>query len=131
MNLSEIQIKPINSQREFEAASAIIDALVDADLIEDPEQRKRALDLLEAIAILAHAYEQKHYTIPKSTPIEAIVQRMEQLNLSQKDVAPYFGGESRVSEVLNGKRNMTIKMARALHKHLKIPAETLLREMPT
>lgn len=130
MNLSEIQIKPINSQQEFEEASAIIDALVDADLIAEPNERKQALDLLEAIAILAHEYEKKHYAIPKSNPIEAILQRMEQLNLSQKDVALYFGGENRVSEVLSGKRNFTIKMARALHKHLKIPAEMLLQEMP-
>ena len=65
INLSEIQIKTINSQQEFEEASAIIDALVDADLIADPEERKRALDLLEAIAILAHEYEKKHYAIPK------------------------------------------------------------------
>jgi HTH-type transcriptional regulator/antitoxin HigA len=49
-------------------------------------------------------------------------------HLSRKDVAAYFGGENRVSEVLSGKRSLTIKMIRALHRHLQIPAETVLRE---
>ncbi len=128
MNLTAIQIKPITNQQEFEEACVIIDALVDADLIADPAERKKALDLLEAIALLAHEYEKKHFSIPKPDPIEAIKERMEQLNLSQKDVATYFGGENRVSEVLSGKRSLTMKMVRALHTHLKIRAETLLRE---
>lgn len=128
MNLTAIQIKPITNQQEFEEACILIDALVDADLIADPNDRKKALDLLEAIALLAHEYEKKHYAIPKPNPIEAIKERMEQLNLTRKDVALYFGGENRVSEVLSGKRSLTIKMVRALHTHLKIPAETLLRE---
>lgn len=128
MNLTAIQIKPITNQQEFEEACVIIDALVDADLITDPDERKKALDLLEAIALLAHEYEKKHFAIPKPNPIEAIKERMEQLNLTRKDVALYFGGENRVSEVLSGKRSLTIKMVRALHTHLKIPAETLLRE---
>jgi len=128
MDLTAIQIKPITNQQEFEEACILIDALVDADLIADPDERKKALDLLEAITLLAHEYEKKHFAIPKPNPIEAIKERMEQLNLTRKDVALYFGGENRVSEVLNGKRSLTIKMIRALHTHLKIPAETLLRE---
>ena len=126
MNLSEIRIKPITNQAEFEEASDIIDALVDTDLIEDPIERKKALDILEAVAILACEYEKKHFPIPKPDPIEAIKERMEQLNLSQKDVAIYFGGENRVSEVLNGKRRLSIKMIRELSVHLNISAETLL-----
>jgi HTH-type transcriptional regulator/antitoxin HigA len=128
MNLTSIQIKPITNQQEFEEACVLIDALVDVDLITDPAERKKGLDLLEAIALLAHEYEKKHFTIPKPNPIEAIKERMEQLSLSQKDVATYFGGENRVSEVLSGKRSLTMKMVRALYKHLKIPAETLLRD---
>jgi HTH-type transcriptional regulator/antitoxin HigA len=128
MNLSAIQIRPITNQQEFEEACTLIDALVDADLIKDPVERKKGLDLLEAIALLAHEYEKKHFAIPKPDPIEAIKERMEQLSLSQKDVATYFGGENRVSEVLSGKRSLTMKMVRALHTHLKISAETLLRE---
>ena len=126
MNLLEIKIKPITNQTEFEEASEIIDALVDADLIEDPIERKKALNILEAVAILACEYEKKHFPIAKPSPLEAVKERMEQLHLTQKDVAAYFGGENRVSEVLNGKRNLSIKMIRALSLNLNISADTLL-----
>ncbi|MBC8155522.1 MAG: helix-turn-helix domain-containing protein [Bacteroidetes bacterium] len=64
--------------------------------------------------------------LPKPDPIAAIKERMEQLNLSQRDVAVYFGGENRVSEVLNRRRPLTLKMIKALHQHLGIPTDTLL-----
>ena len=126
MNLDAIKITPITNEVEFHTANEIIDTLIDSDLIEDPIERKRASDILEAIAILAHEYEKKHYPIPKPNPIEAIKERMEQLNLSQKDVALYFGGENRVSEILTGKRKLTIRMIKELHKHLNISTDTLL-----
>lgn len=127
MNISNIKIDPVTNQKEFEEAIAIIESLMDTDSIQDTEERKKALDILEAVSILAMAYEKKHFSIPKPDPIQAIRERMTQLNLSQKDVAPWFGGENRASEVLNGKRSLTINMIRALHKFLQIPAETLLR----
>jgi HTH-type transcriptional regulator/antitoxin HigA len=126
MNISEIKIKPITNQKEFDEANQIMDALVDADLIQDPLKREKALAILGAIATLAHEYEKKHFPIPKPDPIEAIKERMEQLSLTQKDVAPYFGGENRVSEVLNGKRSLTVNMIKALSKALKISTDTLL-----
>ncbi len=126
MILSNIKIKPITNEAEFEAASKVIDSLIDSDLIEDPIERKKALDILEAITILAIEFEKKHYPISKPKPIEAIKERMEQLNLSQKDVAPYFGGENRVSEILSGKRKLTIRMIKALNKHLHISTDILL-----
>ncbi|SDF22587.1 HTH-type transcriptional regulator / antitoxin HigA [Dyadobacter soli] len=126
INIDEITIKPITSQADFEEADKVINALMDADLLEDEAERKKALDILEAITVLAIDYEKKHYPMPKPDPIEAIKERMEQLHLSRKDVAPYFGGENRVSEVLNKKRNLTIKMIREISKNLGIPAETLL-----
>lgn len=126
INLDEITIKPITSQADFEEAGKVINALMDADLLEDEAERRRALDILEAITVLAIDYEKKHYPMPKPDPIEAIKERMEQLHLSRKDVAPYFGGENRVSEVLNKKRSLTIKMIREISKNLGIPAETLL-----
>ncbi len=126
INLNEITIKPITNQADFEEAGKVINALMDVDLLEDEAERKKALDILEAITVLAIDYEKKHYPIPKPDPIEAIKERMEQLHLSRKDVAPYFGGENRVSEVLNKKRNLTIKMIREISKNLGIPAETLL-----
>ena len=84
MILSNIQIKSVTNEAEFEEANKIIDALIDADLIVDPIERKKALDVLEAMSILAYEYEKKHYPIPKPNPMEAIKERMEQLNLSQK-----------------------------------------------
>jgi HTH-type transcriptional regulator/antitoxin HigA len=126
INLDEIAIRPITNSVDFEEASKIIDALVDADLLEDPKERKRALDILEAVTVLAIDYEKRHFPIQKPDPIEAIKERMSQLHLTRKDVAPYFGGENRVSEVLNKKRNLTIRMIRELNKNLGIPIDTLL-----
>ena len=125
-DLDKIIIKPITNEQDFEEANDIINTLVDADLIEDFEQRKKALDILEAITVLAIDYEKRHYPIPMPDPIEAIKQRMLMLNLSQKDIAKYLGGENRVSEILNRKRNLTLKMAREIHKNLGISAEVLL-----
>ena len=72
------------------------------------------------------AYEQKHYKINPPDPVEAIKFRMEQLRLKPPDLAKILGGRSRVSEVLNKKRKLTVEMMRSLHKHLAIPAECLL-----
>ena len=126
INLDDIVIRPITNSVDFEEASKIIDALIDADLLEDLKLRKRALDILEAVTVLAIDYEKRHFPFPKPDPIEAIKERMSQLHLTRKDVAPYFGGENRVSEVFNKKRNLTIKMIRELNKNLGIPVDTLL-----
>ncbi|MEA5429339.1 helix-turn-helix domain-containing protein [Arcicella lustrica] len=126
INLDAIEIKPITNQADFERASALIDALIDADLIEDEATRNKALDILDAISVLALDYEKKHFPIEKLDPIESIKQRIEMLNLSQKEVAKYFGGENRVSEVLNRKRPLTLKMVKNLYHGLGIPAEVLL-----
>jgi HTH-type transcriptional regulator / antitoxin HigA len=87
MNLETIKIRPITNEKEFIEAGKIIDLLIDADLIDNPIERKKALDLLESITILAVEYEQKHYPIPKPHPIEAIKESIEQLNLSPKTIA--------------------------------------------
>ena len=128
INIHKIIIKPITNDDEFERAGRIIDALIDYDLIENILDRKKAADILEAITILAIDYEKKHYPIPKPNPIDAIKQRMEQLNLSQKDVAKYFGGVNRVSEVLNGKRKLSLRMIKALHSNLNIATNILIRD---
>lgn len=126
INLDEITITPIVTPLDYAHASELINTLVDADLIEDQEQRTKALNLLEAISVLAIDYEKKHQPIERLDPIEAIKQRMEMLNLTQKQVADYFGGENRASEVLNGKRRLTLKMMRNLYQGLGISAESLL-----
>jgi len=120
INLDSITIKPIVNEQDFMEASKVIDTLIDADMIENPEQRQRALEILNAITILAIDYEKKHYPIPAPDPIEAIKERMKMLNLSQKDIVLYFGGENRVSEVLNKKRSLSLRMIKELHKNLGI-----------
>jgi HTH-type transcriptional regulator/antitoxin HigA len=126
INLDSITIKPIVNEQDFMEASKVIDTLIDADMIENPEQRQRALEILNAITILAIDYEKKHYPIPAPNPIEAIKERMKMLNLSQKDIALYFGGENRVSEVLNKKRSLSLRMIKELHKNLGISADVLI-----
>lgn len=127
ININTIVIKPITNAKEFDEANNIIEQLVDADLIKDKKERTKALAVLEAITILACEYEKKHFPIPEIDPIEAIKERMQQLHLSQKDVAKFFGGNNRASEVLNRKRNLTLKMIKELYTNLRIPAETLLQ----
>lgn len=69
LNLRAIQIKPITNEEEFVEARHIIDMLIDADMIEDDTESKKALDILDAITILASEYESKHYSIPISNPV--------------------------------------------------------------
>jgi HTH-type transcriptional regulator/antitoxin HigA len=68
----------------------------------------------------------KHYPIAPPDPIDAIKFRMEQMDMTKDDMIKYLGSQSRVSEILNRKRNLTLKMVKSLYKGLKIPAETLL-----
>jgi HTH-type transcriptional regulator / antitoxin HigA len=83
-------------------------------------------DRLDVLVTLVEAYEQKHYRVDPPDPIEAIKFRMEQLELKPSDLAKILGGRSRVSEVLNKTRKLTVEMMRPLRKHLAIPAESLL-----
>jgi len=86
------------------------------------------MDELELLTALVEMYEDRHYPISPPDPVDAIRFRMEQLGLSQKDMTPFMGNKSKVSEVLNRKRPLTLAMMRALHKGLGIPAEVLLKE---
>jgi HTH-type transcriptional regulator/antitoxin HigA len=81
----------------------------------------------EVLTILISDYERMHYPVEAPTPLEAIKFRMEQLNLLQKDLALYLGSATRVSEVLNGKRQLTLNMIAALHNGLNIPLASLLQ----
>jgi HTH-type transcriptional regulator/antitoxin HigA len=126
IDLNTIVIKPIRKEEDFTRAKAIIELLIDADEIEDEAKKEKALDILETVTILAIEYEKKTSPVEKLDPIEAIKQRLEMLNLPQKDLAKYLGGENRVSEILNRKRPLTYKMAKSLYKHFGISAEVLL-----
>ena len=114
--------KVIKNDREYAAALARIDQLMDA-APGTPEG-----DELELLATLVEVYEDKHFPIELPDPLEAIRFRMEQSGLKQQDLVPYIGSRSKVSEVLAGKRPLSLKMIRALHKGLGVPAEVLLRE---
>ncbi|HXC25649.1 MAG TPA: hypothetical protein VNU46_07015, partial [Gemmatimonadaceae bacterium] len=84
-------------------------------------------DLLDVLATLVQAYEDKHWPMDPPDPIAAILFYMEQKGLARRDLEQYIGGKGRVSEVLNRKRPLTIQMIRKLHDGLGIPAEVLIR----
>jgi HTH-type transcriptional regulator/antitoxin HigA len=83
---------------------------------------------LELLSLLIETYERENFQVLPPTPAEAIRFRMEQLNLKQADIAPLFGGKTRVSEVLNLKRPLTLKMISLLHNYLDIPLESLISD---
>ncbi|MDE0141626.1 MAG: hypothetical protein OXI80_08470 [Caldilineaceae bacterium] len=115
------KFKSIRTEEEHEAALARIDEIFHAE-VGTPEGEE-----LDELVDLVESYEDKHYPIGLPDPISAIEFRMDQANLSQKDLIPYIGSSAKVSEVLSGKRDLTMSMARALHEHLGIPADVLLQ----
>jgi len=115
-------IKPIKTEADYEAALERISDLMDA------KSGTMEADELEVLATLVEYYEAEHYPIGMPDPIAAIRFRMEQAELNQRDLIPYIGSRSKVSEVLSGKRPLTLQMMRSLSQHLGIPAEVLLQE---
>ncbi len=81
---------------------------------------------MELLSLLIEQYEHENHRMEAPTPVEAIKFRMEQMGLKQTDIAPLFGGKTRVSEVLNGKRSLTLKMITLLNRYLGIPLESLI-----
>lgn len=115
------RIKAIRSEADYGAALARIDALMDAET-GTPEGEE-----LDVLSDLVEHYEAKQLPMGFPGPIAAIQHRMEQSGLSQRDLIPLIGTRSKVSEVLSGRRQITMQMARALHEHLGIPAGVLLQ----
>lgn len=98
-----------------------------SDLVSlDPELGTSASDELELLALIAETYEKEKFRIERPTPVDAILHRMHEQGLRQTDLVPYFGSRSRASEVLSGKRPLTISMIRALADGLSIPIEVLV-----
>lgn len=85
-------------------------------------------DELDVLMLLVEKYEDEHYAIPASDPIEAIKFLMEQKGLSRKDLEPYTGTSARVSEILNKKRGLSLSMIKKLHEGLNIPYECLIAQ---
>lgn len=117
-----MDIKSIRTEQEYEAALTRVDELMDAEL-GTPEGEE-----LDVLVDLIEAYESRHVPMGYPSAVEAIEFRMEQDGLSPRDLVPFIGSRTKVSEVLSGKRAVTMPMARALHKHLGIPAEVLMRD---
>ncbi len=114
-------VEPIRTEADYETALARIDALMDAEP-GSPEGRE-----LDVLVDLVELYESRHDPMGYPDPVAAIEFRMEQAGLSPRDLIPFIGSRAKVSEVLSGKRAITMPMARALHEHLGVPADVLLR----
>ena len=114
--------KIIKTEDDYQKALSCIDALMDAEP-NTPEG-----DELELLVTLIELYEDKRYKIDMPDAIEAIKFRMEHLNLNQQALVSLIGSKSKVSEILNKKRPLSLSMMRALHEGLGIPAELLLQE---
>lgn len=113
-------IKPIRNDEDLQAAFRRLEAIFQAEA-GTPEA-----DEMEVWVALIEAYENQHYPIAPPDPVEAIKFRMEQQNLTPRDLEAYIGGSGRVSEVLNRKRPLSLKMIKRLHDGLHIPYESLL-----
>lgn len=122
--LDTIDIRPIHTKADYQAALKDISALME----HDPELGTPDGDRLDVLATLVQAYEAKHYAIAPPDPIEAIKFRMEQGGLSIKDLEPLIGKSNRVYEVLGRTRPLTLPMIRRLHEGLGIPAEVLIAQ---
>ncbi len=119
-----MDVKVIKNRDEYNAALKQIESLIDFD----PQPGTREADRLELLTLLVEDYETKEFPAALPDPVEAIQFRMEQQGLTQRDLVPYLGSRSKVSEVLAGKRPLTLSMIRALHHGLGIPAKVLLQE---
>ncbi|HUV14994.1 MAG TPA: ImmA/IrrE family metallo-endopeptidase [Pelolinea sp.] len=117
-----MKIKMIHSEEDYQAALALLNGLMDA-VPGSPEEEE--LDLL---SFLVDKFEEEHFPIDLPDPVEAIKFRMDQQGLTQKDLVRYIGSQSKVSEVLNRKRSLSLAMIRSLHLGLGIPVEVLLQE---
>lgn len=116
--------KVIHTEADHEAALQRIDALME----NDPDPASTEGEELELLGVLVECYEKKKYPMDMPTPVAAIQFRMEQQGLKPKDLVQYLGSPSKVSEILNGKRQLTLAMIRRLHEGLGIPAEVLIGE---
>lgn len=119
-----MNIKPIKTIDDHRAALQRIDELWDA------EPNTPQGDELDILATLVAAYEDAEFPIDTPDPIEAIRFRMDQLGMRDVDLAEIIGHRSRVSELMNHKRRLSISAIRKLHAKLNIPAETLIKEYP-
>jgi HTH-type transcriptional regulator/antitoxin HigA len=117
-----MKIKPLKTKKDYQQAMKRLEYIFDAKP-GSPEG-----DELEILGILIEKYEAKHYPIDFPDPIEAIKFRMEQLGFNQNDLAKIIGFKSRVSEILNRKRKLSLEMIRKINHRLNISTDVLIKE---
>ena len=117
-------LKAIKNKKQHEEALEKIYRMMQKNLKPGSKEGNE----LEVLSILVEKYEDEHYPIGPPDPVEAIKFAMEHQQLKRKDLAKFIGHKSRVSEILNGKRKLTLSMIRSLHRNLKIPLESLIKE---
>lgn len=116
-----MEIKPIKTEAEYQAAMQEIDRLFDV-AANTPDE-----DLLEVLTILVEAYEVERYPVLPPDPIDAILHVMDAYQLEESDLEPYIGSHKQVLDVLSRKIPLTLQMIRKLHEGLGIPAEILIQ----
>ena len=120
-----MRTKILKTEQEYnEACKRIYSLMKSSENDIEPESPEG--EELELLSLLVEKYEMEYHLLGAPDPIEAIKFRMEQLNLKQTDIAPLFGGKTRVSEVLHRKRPLTLKMITLLNRYLGIPLESLV-----
>ncbi|MDT7827677.1 helix-turn-helix domain-containing protein [Pricia sp. S334] len=117
-----MNIKPIRNEADYQKALERLEVIFDA------KRGTREGDELEILAIVVDNYENENFPIGMPDPISAIKFRMEQMGMKQKDLVEMVGFKSRVSEIMNNKRKLTLDMIRKLSADLKIPTEVLIQE---
>lgn len=117
-----MQIQPIHTEMDYQKALERIEEIFDA------KPGTKQGDELEILGILIDEYEKKHFPIEAPNPVEAIKFRMDQLGMEQKDLARLLGSKSRASEILSGKRSLSLRQIKILYRKLGIPAEILIQE---
>lgn len=116
-------LRLVKNETQYEDTLARIYELMQLDLQADTEES----DELEILSMLIKKYEDQHYPVPEPSPVEAIKYRMEQLNISDAELSVILGARSRKSEILSGKRKLSLAMIRALKERLNISADILIQ----
>jgi len=117
-------LRPIKNKLQYEEALERIYLLMQKNIKPDSKES----DETEILSILIKDYELKHFPVPKPNPLEAVKFRLEQMNMSETQLSDILGNRSRKSEILSGKRKLSLSMIRKLHAILHIPAEVLIQE---
>ena len=120
--IDDMDIKPLKTDSDYQITLSRLEEIFDAPI------GTHESDESDILALMIDEYEKKHYPIDTPDPIEAIKIRMEEMQLKQVDLVPEIGGKSRVSEILNRKRKLTVDMIRKLAAKLNLSAELLVKD---